>query len=366
MTQGLAEAEAALARGDYGQCLAFLKPLLKSHPLPSEEGGKIGILMVTAYMGLGDEQTAVSTCRLITKCKNNELRQRAKQLLQVLEAPSLQRPKNWSVRLPNIEMTALTGKKSKQLGRQSIRSSSLTPPPPPTGPTQGLGIGFSSLVLIVLIGLTVLLSGCVQITTEINLTGPDQINLGWELESTSQKLLPWQVQFQDILKKSVPKVEVSTTPQGSQKIITPSLSSKEANLFLQNIYSKAANASGIKFTNPELTLSESNWLIGIKQDLSFVVDLTELPNIPGLNLAVRLSSTSNPQDFIPSTRLATKNRLEDPQPLILGELNKIEIHRWRWNVLGIGSILILFLLAITLTLQSIRLKLGFGFPELPP
>ena len=48
MAVNLAAAEAAISRGDYGQCLALLEPLAKNHPLPQAEGAKIRMLMVTA------------------------------------------------------------------------------------------------------------------------------------------------------------------------------------------------------------------------------------------------------------------------------------------------------------------------------
>ena len=157
MHANLAEAEAALARGDYGQSLALLEPLAASHPLPHAEGARIRMLMVTAWMGQGDERKALATCRLLTRCKDLELRQNAKQLLIVLEAPSLQRPANWSIRLPNLNMTATTAARPGSARRPSLRPA--PPPPPATGPTKAPNLGFSILVLLVLIGLTMLLSG---------------------------------------------------------------------------------------------------------------------------------------------------------------------------------------------------------------
>ncbi|HJN33170.1 MAG TPA: hypothetical protein QF700_03550, partial [Prochlorococcus sp.] len=108
MHANLAEAEAALSRGDYGQSLALLEPMAASYPLPHAEGARIRMLMVTAWMGQGDERKALATCRLLTRCKDLELRQNAKQLLIVLEAPSLQRPANWSIRLPSLAISATT------------------------------------------------------------------------------------------------------------------------------------------------------------------------------------------------------------------------------------------------------------------
>ena len=160
MNPELEKAEVAIARGDYGQCLTLLEPLAKKLPSTTKEGGEIRMLMITAMMGRGEEQAAITTCKLMTQCKNHELRERAKQLLAVLEAPSLQRPKNWSVRLPSMQITGLTGKHLRTVN--SKKRNHTSPPLPPTGPTQYLGFGFSLFVLTVLIALTFLLSGYIQ------------------------------------------------------------------------------------------------------------------------------------------------------------------------------------------------------------
>ncbi len=161
MVANLAAAEAAISRGDYGQSLALLEPLAKSHPLPQAEGARIRMLMVTAWMGQGNEQKALATCRILTRCKDPELRQNAKQLLIVLEAPSLQRPANWSIRLPNLAMSATT----TAARPSSARKRSLgPPPPPPTGLTRAPQLGFSVLVFVVLIWLTILLSGAAYVS----------------------------------------------------------------------------------------------------------------------------------------------------------------------------------------------------------
>lgn len=104
MTVGLAEAQQALDRGDYGQCLRLLEPLATTHPINEPEGALIRMLMVTAWMGQGEERRAISTCRLLTRCKDPDLRIRARQLLNVLEAPSLERPARWSMQLPTLEI----------------------------------------------------------------------------------------------------------------------------------------------------------------------------------------------------------------------------------------------------------------------
>ncbi len=123
MTNALAAAEAALERGDYGQCIALLEPLAEATSNSDSQGAEIRMLLVTAWMGKGDESKALSTCRLLTRCKDPELRNRARQLLDVLEAPSLARPESWSMQLPTLEMDPSVGKRPKLLNRRKL------PPP---------------------------------------------------------------------------------------------------------------------------------------------------------------------------------------------------------------------------------------------
>ncbi len=157
----LTSAEVALEKGDYGQSLALLETLASKYPLTEPNGSKIRMLMVTAYMGKGDEEKAISTCRLLTRCKDQELRQRARQLLLVLEAPSLKRPRNWSIELPTIQVTTFTSNKPLKGARKSTGESSNKLPR--TGPTNSFSPGFLITTILLLIGLTILLSGYIYI-----------------------------------------------------------------------------------------------------------------------------------------------------------------------------------------------------------
>ena len=60
MSTGLAAAERALERGDYGLCLRLLEPLAEACPITDPQGAAIRMVMVTAWMGQGDERKAIS------------------------------------------------------------------------------------------------------------------------------------------------------------------------------------------------------------------------------------------------------------------------------------------------------------------
>ena len=97
-------AEAALDKGDYNFCIKIVDPLLLDFQAETEIGGQLRLLIVTAYMGKGDEQKAINICQTLIHNKKESVRQQAKQLLSILDAPHLPRPSNWSVEIPKIEM----------------------------------------------------------------------------------------------------------------------------------------------------------------------------------------------------------------------------------------------------------------------
>ena len=356
--------EAALERGDYSLCLELLESIKQNNLPESKERDRIKMLIVTAYMGSGEDQKAIQVCRQLIHDKDTGMRQEAKQLLAVLEAPSLPRPKAWSIEIPNIDMDTATKTRLKTLS-SSNSNKKKKQTLPPTGETKNLGFGFSVIVLIVLLFLTFLLSGCVQITSNFELQGPDKIKMVSEIKSNSGKLLPWQIQFAKALRKFSSEVQV-TTSEEKQRIESAPLGSEELNQTFSSLANAAAVASGFNIESPKITLNEKNWFIGVQQDLLLTYDLRNIPRIPGLDLSINIFPLHS------KTKLNTKpieaeinnNRLS--WPLKQAQINQLHLFNWQWNKLGIGLILIFILTILVTILQKLRLKMGFGFPELPP
>ena len=341
----LRAAEAALERGDYGQCLELLAPVAESHPLPDAHGARVRLLMVTAWMGQGNDSEAIATCRLLTRRGDPELRQQAKQLLTILEAPALTRPESWSMRLPQLEMSATGSRASSTVRRRKRRPP--PPPPPPTGPTQAPALGFAALVTAVLLGLTLLLSGCIRIEADLTIPGPDRVALSWQVQSGNGRLLPWQSRFEEKLHHDLPQLQVSHPGPGAQRIVSAAQSMRIVSSELERMVQLAAESAGMELPSPSLTLRERNWIVGVQQTLVLDLDLSTLPEIPDLEILVNMDEGS------------TLHRLHG------GERMTAERHNWSWSGLGLGSIAVALLLLLSLLLQGIRRNLGFGFPELP-
>ena len=99
----LKNAETSLARGEYRECLSLLRPLLIESPLSSERGAQIGILMITAFIGQANNQKAMDISKELAKHKNESIRNQAKQFINILSSPELERPKEWSVKIPTLD-----------------------------------------------------------------------------------------------------------------------------------------------------------------------------------------------------------------------------------------------------------------------
>lgn len=362
MTIGLAEAQQALDRGDYGRCLRLLEPLASTHPISEPEGAMIRMLMVTAWMGQGEERRAISTCRLLTRCKDPDLRNRAKQLLNVLEAPSLERPARWSMQLPTLEMTPRMGQRPRISRR---RRQPTPPPPPPTGPTPGPSAGFAAVVLVVLVGLTLLLGGCMQIRADLDLVGPDRLEMSWHINSLSGHTLPWQSNFRAAMRDQEPNWTQTFLRDGKLNLTSRPLNADAAARLMADTVERAGRFAGLSLPPPDLSMHERNWLVGVQQDLTLNLDLTEIASLPNDSLSVTISPGT---DLRHVSSVPIPARLEDQRivwPLVQREVNHLELHRWQWSRLGLGSLVILGLLLVSTLLQSIRQSLGFGYPQLP-
>ena len=362
MTIGLAEAQQALDRGDYGRCLRLLDPLASTHPISEPEGAMIRMLMVTAWMGQGEERRAISTCRLLTRCKDPDLRNRAKQLLNVLEAPSLERPARWSMQLPSLEMTPRMGQRPRISRR---RRQPTPPPPPPTGPTQGPSAGFAAVVLVVLVGLTLLLGGCMQIRADLDLVGPDRLEMSWHINSLSGRTLPWQSNFQAAVRDQEPNWTQTFLRDGVLNLTSRPLNAETAARLMADTVERAGRSAGLSLPPPDLSMHERNWLIGVQQNLTLNLDLTEIVSLPNDSLSVTIGPST---DLRHVSSVPIPARLEEQRilwPLAQGEVNHLELHRWQWSRLGLGGLAILGLLLVSTLLQAIRQSLGFGYPQLP-
>ena len=360
-------ARAALERGDYGRCLTLLQPLAERHPAATPFGGSVRLLMATAQMGQGDSAAAAASCRSLRVCRDATLRAMARDLQEVLEAPALQRPREWSMTLPSLgEMQPLEGEFKAMARSRRRRRLPEEPPPPPTGPTRA-PLGFA-LVAIALLLITVLLGGCVQLETSLNLPSPGRLQLTQTSLSATGRPLPWQQQLAVALRQTPLRISAN---HGRQTLTAPVLPAPDALALLGSSLQQGARLAGVSLPEPQLSLQERNWLLGVRQQLLLELDLRQLQPLPGLSLTVQLEPMrpravrlAEPLPAVASV----SGRAQSPRlrwSLQPGALNRLELSCWRWSRLGLGGLAIALLLVLVSGLQRLRLAAGFGLPQLP-
>ncbi len=352
--------EAALEKGDYNFCIKLLDPLLFDHQAETEIGGQLRLLIVTAYMGKGDEKEAINICQTLMHNKKESVRQQAKQLLSILDAPQLPRPSNWSVEIPKIKIEpSLKSSFSKTIKKKEKINH------PPTGPTKNLDFGFSIITLLIFLLLTFLLSGCVDISTKLSVKGPDQLKIALYIDSHSGEKISWQSEFEDNISKQDNILKLKST-QANQHYESPIIRFEEANQLLQQIASVASKTSGFDISRPLIITNNKNWIIGTKQNFKIYFDLREIPKIPGLKIDVKIHDIGNKNNLKSKPLEPIFKKGLTVIPLEIGKANQLDISTWKWNQISVGIVLIIFLIFLSLYLQRLRLRMGFGFPELPP
>ena len=351
-------AEAALDTGDYRLCIKIIDPLLLSYSTATLIGAQLRLLKVTAYIGKGDEQKAINICQLLINHKEATVRQQAKQLLSILDAPYLAKPSNWSVEIPKIEINPSLKSSFRKTKEKKANH-------PPTGPTKNLDFGFSIITLLIVSLITFLLSGCVDISTNMSFTGPDRLHISLDIDSISGKSIPWQIEFSNNLTKEHSLLKVQT--DGSkQHFESPTIRFEEANELLQQIAKVVSKTSGFDIKNPEIITNNRNWLIGTSQHLKIYFNLVDLPQIPGLKINITMHDIGYKNNFKTKPLEPTFKDGSIFLPLKIGQFNQLEFSYWKWNQISIGVILIISLTLLSIFIQKYRLNMGFGFPELPP
>lgn len=324
MDQAIKAAQSALGCGEYRQVLQLLEPVAAKLPVTMKLGAEVRLLQATAHQGLGDGERAKQSCRAAAQCGDVELRRQARALLEVLEAPVLQVPADRKLELPQLgSMPALEG--VAKAGRRSRRRKTPPPPPPPPVGRTRSPAGFAALAMAVLLGLTLLMAGCVRVDTDFHFTSPGRVVVEQQLQGTTasrqkpvllglQGLAPW----------------------------------------LQEQVSGASELMAEELPQPQLQWRERNWLVGVQQQVQLDWDLSGLEPVPGLELHLHWHpfSAAAVRQAEPPIETESAQQLDwQPQP---GEVNHLLLRCWRWSGLGLGSVAVLLLLLISLLLRQFQ------------
>ena len=148
----------AFEKGEYRQSVQYLEEATELINATSRLGGEAQIWLVTAYQAMGKEQDAIALCQTLTTHPHLNIRQQAQNLLYILKAPQLKRPKEWMSEIPDLANTS-EGKPKYVTAKSKINSSydsnKQTPEPVDlsqvnTKDNQFIGVALVLMVLILL------------------------------------------------------------------------------------------------------------------------------------------------------------------------------------------------------------------------
>ncbi len=364
--EALEQARRALDRGEYGQVLRLLEPLAERHPPRTATGAGVRLLMATALMGQGRSDRAAACCRPLLGCQDAVLRGRARDLLEVLEAPALNRPPEWNLTLPTL--AGAEPLEGRAVGpRRRAKAAPPAPPPPPVGPTRPpRGFAAVAVALLALLLLAGLLGGCSEVRTDLTFAGPGRLRIAHHLPMPAGRPTPWQRRFAAALEGA--GFQSRRRPE-EEVLVTEVLPARQALDALAASFRSAGELAALPLPAPEFELRERNWLVGVEQRLRLVLDLRPLAPVPGLELQVELAPVrpaavrrAEPAVALPPAGSRNDGVLWRLRP---GRRNQLELHCWRWSPLGLGAVTIAAALLVVLTLQRMRWLLGVGPPELP-
>ena len=363
----LEAARQALDRGDYGQVVRLLEPRCEREPGRTRLGGEARLLLATALLGLGQVEQAGAVCRQLRNCADAELKRQARDMEEVLQAPGLERPREWSVTLPSLGAIETMPGSSRGLASRRRKRTMESPPPPPVGSTRA-PLGFAIAVIVLLALLTTLLGGCIRISTEVAFPAPGRMQISERFSSRSGLMLPWQRQLEQTLRglalSPIPATETAATA-GTVAMRSGVLPAREAISVLESSLKAASALADLPLPAPMIHWHEQNWLVGVQQHLALELDLGALQALPGLELNLVLQETRPRAVRQAWPQAISQDGHSLVWPLQPGESNRLELRCWRWSRLGLGTVGVALLLPLALLLQRQRWRAGFGWPELP-
>lgn len=92
----------ALEKGQYRLSIQNLEAAAKLVAPASRKSGEVKIWLVTAYQAANKIAEAEALCQELATHPDLETRQQAKQLLYIIQAPRLTRPKEWMSEIPDL------------------------------------------------------------------------------------------------------------------------------------------------------------------------------------------------------------------------------------------------------------------------
>ena len=92
----------AFERGQYRLSIQELEAATKLVETYSRLGGEAQMWLVNAYQAAGKQEEAIALCEELTTHPHPKIRRQGKDLLYIIKAPRLKRPKEWMSEIPDL------------------------------------------------------------------------------------------------------------------------------------------------------------------------------------------------------------------------------------------------------------------------
>ncbi|QCS49474.1 tetratricopeptide repeat protein [Picosynechococcus sp. PCC 11901] len=93
----------AFLQGEYRQSIDYFQRTVANLPPYSRESGEVQLWLVSAYQANNQGEKAIALCRELMTHPFASTSQRAQRQLYILEAPKLERPKEWLTEIPSLD-----------------------------------------------------------------------------------------------------------------------------------------------------------------------------------------------------------------------------------------------------------------------
>jgi len=94
--------KAAFENGQYRQAVENLEKASALLAPNTSLSGEVNIWLVSAYEATGNTEEAIALCQKLRRHPHQETKKQARQLIYILQAPKLNRPKEWMTEIPDL------------------------------------------------------------------------------------------------------------------------------------------------------------------------------------------------------------------------------------------------------------------------
>ena len=360
------KAEIALNNGDYKYCIEKLKPLSDVIPISTKEGINLRYILITALSGTNNRDEAIFFCKQLMKSRYSHIRLNAKSILEILNSPALNIPKNWIMKLENkSEYKTIISKSQNNKITPSTKERFINISDIPTGETQSFQKGFTFIVAVLLFLITLFLSGCVKIENNLDLRDLGDINITYKVKSKFDSKIPWQINFENELKKIYDN-KAFIEDKKETLLINKQIDIKEVESALNKFLEAASESTETNFKDIEFKYNQNPYIIAKRYSFDIDINLLNLERIDNLEILINILSPAKVEvDVLNDNKNINVSENKINWKLKPGEINHLSFKFWYWNKILISTFLALMVVCLAYIIRRNRYELGSNLPELP-